>query len=316
MKKLFIGTITLAIALTLVTTPVKVSAATNVGSNEAQVQLLMQIIALLQQQLALLLQNTPGKGDGISGTVLAPQVTAVGANASPDNTIYVGESAWIKGTGLNGLITVKIGSKTFSVNNGSNTSIDFMVPTMSAGRYMISVTNDSDQTSPSYGYVTVVVPRSDDSNEDSYIDSSYTPIEERADGGIHVSYSYNIPRYHSGLVLDVEPTVVCSDRDCSRYLFGLTNNELDEEHRCVQCYLDVPANPYVVGGASYRFTGESALLSIIGYVDSTYTSEYIPGKERSVGPIPDSVEFKFVLRNVNQGGKEIWAETKVFQFKG
>ncbi len=132
-------------------------------------------------------------------------------------------------------------------------------------------------------------------------------------GQIHATYKYSINKYSKNLVIDVEPTVNCNDayiaplkRDCSGYHFDLAG-------KAAESYIGVVANPYVKGGASYRFTGVDGVLNINGYIPKVNVDTNPAGY---TNPIPDSIDFKFILRDRKQGGKEIWSTTERVQFKG
>lgn len=129
-------------------------------------------------------------------------------------------------------------------------------------------------------------------------------------GYLQATYNYGINGYNKDLVLDVEPTVNCNDtyisplkRDCSAYHFDLSG-------KAAESYIGVGGDPYVKGGAQYRFTGLDGGLILTGYVYKTYATPV-----GYVDPVPDSVDFKFILRDIN-GGPDLWTETKRVQFKG
>jgi len=63
-----------------------------------------------------------------SETSQRPYISSVQAPAESPFILHTGERATIYGTGLYGRMTVKVGSKSVSVNNYSSTNLDFMVP--------------------------------------------------------------------------------------------------------------------------------------------------------------------------------------------
>lgn len=150
---------------------------------------------------------------------------------------------------------------------------------------------------------------------DPSIDSTFSSQQysQSYDSRVTSSYVYKINNYREGLVLDVEPTVNCDDtyikdykRDCSQYLFSLSGKAVAEN------YTGVKGNPYVKGGASYRFSGGAdGQLNINGFINSLYVAP-----SGYMSPVPDSLGFKFILRDTTQGGKEVWSEIKRIIFKG
>jgi len=117
----------------------------------------------------LYLKNASGTSSGfpvdvatLASSVSAavkPTITSVTSRASSPDTIYVGQTAYIRGTGLGGQITIRIGDRTaLSVVGVSDTDANFVVPSMAEGYAAISVTNASGETSPYYGALHVIVP--------------------------------------------------------------------------------------------------------------------------------------------------------------
>ncbi len=132
------------------------------------------------------------------------------------------------------------------------------------------------------------------------------------EGGMFSGFTYQIDNWRNGLVLDIEPTVNCNDmyisplkRECGNYLFDISGKATEK-------YTAVPGDPYVKGGALYRITGAGSQIQIYGYVRPGYVAT--PGV--TISPTPDNIDFKFIIRDTNQGGKEIWSKTERAQFKG
>jgi hypothetical protein len=145
-----------------------------------------------------------------------------------------------------------------------------------------------------------------------YVTSTFSYKQGTGSGSsMNATYTYQIQNYRSGLVLDIEPTVNCNDvylapykRDCSQYWLNLSG-------KAAESYSNVQANPYVKGGASYRFTGSSGLLNLNGFINPSY----VPGNPY-ISPSPDNINYTFYLRDLNQAGTTIWSQTQTAQFKG
>lgn len=129
------------------------------------------------------------------------------------------------------------------------------------------------------------------------------------------NFNFTLRNYRKGLVLDVEPYVQCNDqylqgltRNCAQYLFDLTQ-------KAGETYFGEAGDPYVKGGALYRFTGlatqSGESLSLVSYPNP----DYYPGSNETE-VIPDRINYRFILRDINQGGKEIWSREYIVQFKG
>lgn len=152
-------------------------------------------------------------------------------------------------------------------------------------------------------------------NPQPSITSSFTFSQQYnsgIEGGMFSGFTYQIDNWRNGLVLDIEPTVNCNDmyisplkRECGNYLFDISGKATEK-------YTAVPGDPYVKGGALYRITGAGSQIQIYGYVRPGYVAT--PGA--TISPTPDSIDFKFIIRDTNQGGKEIWSKTERAQFKG
>lgn len=245
-----------------------------------------------------------------------PQITSVTGKAAGNFEVDAGSSASVTGTYLAGNYTsttkVYIGGLRATVTYASDTLLNITIPSsLTPGRsYDFYVTNEKGTSNEVSVKVLSVVAAS----ESATVSRTFAYQQQYGsgvEGQMNSTYTYQIKNYRSGLVLDVEPTINCNDgyitplkRDCSFYRFDLTG-------KAAESYIGVSGNPHAKGGALYRFTGSSGTLSLIGAVVKVYAppSGYIR-------PIPDSIDFKFILRDLNQGGKEIWSETKRAQFKG
>ena len=134
----------------------------------------------------------------------------------------------------------------------------------------------------------------------------YVQNEDIGPGRIDAELNYKIKNYRTGLVLDITPKVFCDDTyiktQCHNYVFDITGKGTEK-------YFQVPGEPYVKGGASYRISAPEAQIGVTGYVKSR-----INEKDGSV--IPDYVDIDFIIRDINQGGKDIWSKTERIQYKG
>ena len=144
------------------------------------------------------------------------------------------------------------------------------------------------------------------------VSSSFIEYNSGVINGKAATFSYKINNWRDGLVLDIEPTVNCNDmyiaplkRWCDDYLFDIGGKATEK-------YTGVSADPYVKGGALYRITGAGSQIEIKGYVRRDYVET--PGV--TITPVPDSIDFRFVIRDIKQGGKDIWSKTERVQFKG
>jgi len=143
-----------------------------------------------------------------------------------------------------------------------------------------------------------------------WVSGGFSSQQQFGSANMVSTYTYEIKNYRSGLVLDVEPTVNCNDtqiapykRDCSQYWFNLSG-------KAAETYSNVQGNPYVKGGASYRFTGSSGSLNISGFINPSYVSG-----SPYISPVPDNLDFNFILRDTSNGAV-IWSQTLRAQFKG
>ncbi len=145
----------------------------------------------------------------------------------------------------------------------------------------------------------------------SPVTSTFNYLNSGSLNSVAHTYQYTINNYRNGLVMDVEVKVDCPTypeatykMDCSKYIFNLGT-------KGGQVYNYVLADPYVKGGTSYRFTDPSHQIDITGYPVPGYTpiAPYI-------APVPSSIEYKFILRDINNGGATLWSETKIYNFKG
>lgn len=128
-------------------------------------------------------------------------------------------------------------------------------------------------------------------------------------------FNFTLENWREGLVIDIEPDVKCDDsylggqfRDCSQFLFTL-------QQKASETYYGVAGNPYVKGGAGYRFTGLATptgeSISIRSYPNPDY---YLDTNE--ILPVADSVTYKIILRDVKNGGKDLWSREYYVGGKG
>jgi hypothetical protein len=129
------------------------------------------------------------------------------------------------------------------------------------------------------------------------------------------NFNFTLKNYRKGLVLDVEPYVQCNDqylqgltRNCAQYLFDLTQ-------KAGETYFGEVGDPFVKAGALYRFTGlatqSGESISLVSYPNPGY---YLGINETEV--IPDRINYRFILRDLNQGAKELWSGEYIVQFQG
>lgn len=256
-------------------------------------------------------------GDGaVSRTVRvvvnapAPAITDVASKGGSSGELFAGTTGYINGTGLKGSLTINVGGRIVYSNSYSDILATFTVPPFpmypAVGVDVIVTNTLTNSTSNAYK-VTVKSLTPSVASTFSYLQQ----YQSGNNGAMGAWFNYQVQNYRPGLVLDVELTVNCNDtyiapskRDCSKYIFNLSG-------KAAENYNNVMANPFVKGGSLNRFTGADGGININGFVDPSYVvpSGYI-------SPIPDNIDYKFILRDVNQGGIEIWSKTERAQFKG
>jgi peptidoglycan hydrolase-like protein with peptidoglycan-binding domain len=104
---------------------------------------------------------------------------------------------------------------------------------------------------------------------------------------------YNISNYRNGLVLDVAMSLDCPQRygymvDCSQYSFNLNNNNST-------IFTGVKADPYVAGGASYRFNSAAGKINIDSFLPE------MGANTNNLVRVPDSITYVFKLIDTNTG---------------
>jgi hypothetical protein len=256
-------------------------------------------------------------------TISATTIPTVTLSVSP-STIQAGQSTTLTWSSMNAT-SCAISATNAATDNGrwgkqflaSTGSYSLTPYTSSASSYtatyQITCTGPGGTSNPSTATVTVVaVSTSTPATSPSVIGTfSYQEQHETDSTKMLSTYTYRIQNYRSGLVLDVEPIVNCNDtyiaplkRDCSQYLFNLSG-------KAAESYSNVQGDPYVKGGALYRFTGASGGISALGFINPAYT---VPAGY--LNPVPDNIDFVFTLRDINQGGATLWTQTQRAQFKG
>ncbi len=119
---------------------------------------------------------------------------------------------------------------------------------------------------------------------------------------IYSTFDFEVENASSKYVIDVDVTIDCDKtlvggytQRCERFIFDLSQKAYDG-------YSRAKVNPYVKGGASFRFAS-SGDIHIHGYPDSQYTlGDY------EYWPLPNSVTYTFTLRN-SETGEEVWSKT-------
>lgn len=193
------------------------------------------------------------------------------------------------------------GDPQFMLNENTTSGTNkYTQPLFATKTYTLSCTGAGGTTTKS---VTVTVE-----SPDPYVTGAFS---NNNSSSMTASYIYQIKNYRSGLVLDVEPTVDCTDsssaldkRDCSQYWLSLSG-------KAAESYVNVQGNPYVKGGASYRFTGSNGSLDLKGF----FNPSYIPVSPYRT-PVPNFIFYKFILRDLNQGGATIWSKTELVDIMG
>ena len=121
---------------------------------------------------------------------------------------------------------------------------------------------------------------------------------------MNLTFNFVIEHWRAGLVMDIEPYVHCGEgadweRYCDKYLF-------DFSEKAGESYHGVAGDPYVKGGALYRFTGTGTSwgesISIRAYIHPDYI-------QKPLQVIPYYVNYRFILRDTQNGGAEVWSET-------
>jgi hypothetical protein len=89
----------------------------------------------------------------VSATINTPIISSIESKAAPTGTVYTLERAYIQGSGLGGKMAITIGNIPSSIQNNTNSYAEFVVPGMSAGSYIVKLTNSAGLVSNSYKVV-------------------------------------------------------------------------------------------------------------------------------------------------------------------
>ncbi len=241
-------------------------------------------------------------------TIATPTPPTISSVSGMPGAITPGGTVYITGTNFDQSSYVELDGESIEPSNPTtgaaaitSTSIEFVLPpSTTAGSHTVSVMDKA--SGEMSNTVTIVVPTPSVTGSFS---SSLTGSQ------MNSYYTYQIQNYRSGLVLDVEPYVNCGgsnttspQMDCSQYLFDLSG-------KATESYMNVQGDPYVKGGALYRFAdGAGASLVFTGFANPSYVppSGYIY-------PEPESIDYHLFLRDLNNGGATVWSGTETVYFK-
>lgn len=118
-------------------------------------------------------------------------------------------------------------------------------------------------------------------------------------------YKYQIYGHVNGMYLDIEPEYICRNPndDCSGYLLDIVSDSGTS-------YKEVQADPYVKGGALYRFTEESNTITFRGYAPDTLREA---AGSKIYSYMPGQIKLNFIVR---ENGQHLRSATEKVDAKG
>ena len=143
-------------------------------------------------------------------------------------------------------------------------------------------------------------------SQDSKIISSFIQDEQSlVNGDIKATFKYAVDNYKSGLILEVQPVLSCSrsnkntNKDCLKYFIDIKGD--------IENYLNVEIYPnsqiWSEKAKMMAFSKEKGTINFRVKGDTS-------GRALSDTVNPDYIQLFFTLRDLNQGGKELWSKSE------